>query len=103
MFLWGLFREPYHHGQKPRVPLQRPGAGPSGAREDAVRGDASGARRLGVRSEGATGETRHRHEAGDGAEVCSKMPSVEADEWNCKITYRFNFLIPDNLFQASGA
>lgn len=67
-----LHREPHHHGKEPRVSLQRPGAGSSGAREDAVRRDAGGARRLGLRSEGAAGETRHRHEAGDGAEVCGE-------------------------------
>lgn len=72
MFSRALFREPHHHGEEPRVSLQRPGAGSSGAREDAVRRDARGARRLGLRSERTAGETRHRHEAGDGAEVCGE-------------------------------
>ena len=67
-----LSREPHHHGEEPRVPLQRSRAGSSGAREDAVRRDARGAGRLGLRSEGAAGETRHWHEAGDGAEVCGE-------------------------------
>lgn len=35
--------------------------------------DAGRTCRLGLRSEGAAGETRHRHEAGDGAEVCGKI------------------------------
>lgn len=34
-----------------------------------MRRDAGGAGRLGLRSEGASRETRNRHEAGDGAEV----------------------------------
>lgn len=67
-----LSREPHHHGEEPRVPLQRSRAGSPGAREDAVRRDAGGAGRLGLCSEGAAGETRHRHEAGDGAEVCGE-------------------------------
>lgn len=62
-------RKSHHHGQEPRVPLQRPRAGSSGAGEDAVRRDTRGARRLGLCSARAAGETRHRHEAGDGAEV----------------------------------
>lgn len=37
-----------------------------------MRRDAGGAGRLGLCSEGAAGETRHRHEAGDGAEVCGE-------------------------------
>lgn len=35
--------------------------------------DTSRTCRLGLRSEGAAGETRHRHETGDGAEVCGKI------------------------------
>ena len=65
-------REPHHHGQEPRVPLQRPRAGPHGAGEDPVRGDPRGARGLGVRSEGAAGQTGDRHEAGDGAEASGR-------------------------------
>lgn len=62
-------RSSHRHGQEPRVPLQPPGASEAGERAQRSCRAAGGARGLELCPEGASGETRHRHQTGDGKEV----------------------------------
>lgn len=62
-------REPHHLGKESRVPVQPPSPGPSWEGEDPVCRDPCWAGGLGLRPAGAAGETRHRHETGNGAKV----------------------------------